>query len=87
MKKEPTYKSLKLIGGQTITLPTRERFNEEVESVIHEQNKDKKIQNLGLVKKNMQAFEKDRFSEITKSNVSRISKKTLTATELKEYFK
>lgn len=44
-KKEPTYKSLKLIGGQTITLPTRERFNEEVESVIQE-NKEKTNQTL-----------------------------------------
>lgn len=41
-KKEPTYKSLRLIGGQTITLPTRERFNEEVESVIQE-SKEKKL--------------------------------------------
>ena len=35
----------------------------------------------------MTTFEKDRLSEGIKSSVSRITKKTLTASELKEYFK
>lgn len=33
-KEERKHKTLRLLGGQTITLPARERFNEEVESAI-----------------------------------------------------
>jgi hypothetical protein len=81
-KKEPNFKSLKLIGGQTITLPTRERFNEEVEQVIQE-NKEK----TALSQKNVASLsQKDRGGS-EKSHMTAKSKKTLTATELKEYFK
>jgi hypothetical protein len=78
-RREPTYKSLKLIGGQTITMPTRERFNEEVESVIQE-SKDKKLTQ--TINQNRINLLKDR-----ESTVSHRSKKTLTANDLKSYFK
>ena len=34
--KESEVKSLKLLGGQSIQLPTRERFNEDVGEVVEE---------------------------------------------------
>ena len=83
-KKDPTFKSLKLLGGQTVTLPTRERFNEEVESVIKE-NKEKSMhQTLNPKTVNILGREKG-TSE--RSHMSTRSKKVLSAHELKQYFK
>jgi len=35
-KEGSEIKSLKLLGGQTIQLPTRERFNEDIDEVVDE---------------------------------------------------
>lgn len=85
-------KTLKLLGGQTITLPMRERFNEEVESAIHESNH----RSTGLNHKTLAGMSKERLgaltcesskSKLTASRVTGTSKKTKTAQELQLFFK
>ena len=43
-------KSLKLLSGQTIQLPTRERFNEDVEEVVEEIKSQDKQSVVGSLK-------------------------------------
>ena len=85
---KPRHKTLKLIGGQTITLPARERFNEAVESAINEGLNNK---NNGINSKNIANLSKDRLgaltcesskSKLTPSRITGTSKKTKTAQEL-----
>ena len=75
-------KSLKLLSGQTIQLPTRERFNEDVEEVVEEIKSQDKQSVVGSLKSqalsNLQAAASEHGSQR--------SKRTMTQSELKNFF-
>ena len=85
-KDEKKHKTLRLLGGQTITLPQRERFNEEVESAIQE-SKERHAPGT-LTHKAINSLGKDKAlsGQPSKSKLES-SKKTNTAKELQMFFK
>lgn len=74
---------MKLLGGQTIQLPTRERFNEDVEEVV-EEIKDKQSETKYTLKPaNIGALAVASEHESVRSGKS---KRTMTGSELQNFF-